>query len=121
MLTVVIPSTNGFDKRYVSSNADETDGDKDRPLGSRSAWLPASLPFSDCQVKAILQVDTVYCSDQDYEEAEMIGGKLILHAAVAYKMIEGEKAELVLKLPRQRIDNGSIMDGDSICQQLKTI
>ena len=24
---------------------------------SRSAWLPASLPFSDCQVKAILQVD----------------------------------------------------------------
>lgn len=35
------------------------------------------------------------CSDEDYEAAEMIGGKLILHAAVAYKMIEGEKAELV--------------------------
>ena len=76
-------------------NADETDGDKDRPLGSRSAWLPASLPFSDCQVKAILQVDTIYCNDQDYEAAEMIGGKLILHAALAYKMIEGEKTELV--------------------------
>ena len=76
-------------------NADETDGDKDRPLGSRSAWLPASLPFSDCPVKAILQVDTIYCSDQDYEAAEMIGGKLILHAAMAYKMIEGEKTELV--------------------------
>ncbi len=54
-------------------NADETDGDKDRP----------SL------------VDALYCSDQDYETAEMIGGKLILHAAVAYKMIEGEKIELV--------------------------
>jgi len=40
-------------------------------------------------------VDTIYCSDQDYEAAEMIGGKLILHAAVAYKMIEGEKTELV--------------------------
>ena len=26
------------------------------PYYSRSAWLPASLPFSDCQVKAILQV-----------------------------------------------------------------
>ena len=35
------------------------------------------------------------CSDEDYEAAEMIGGKLILHAAVAYKMIEGEKTELV--------------------------
>ena len=54
-------------------NADETDGDKDRPN----------------------LVDTIYCSDQDYEAAEMIGGKLILHAAVAYKMIEGEKTELV--------------------------
>ncbi len=40
-------------------------------------------------------VDTIYCSDEDYEAAEMIGGKLILHAAVAYKMIEGERAELV--------------------------
>ena len=40
-------------------------------------------------------VDTIYCSDQDYEAAEMIGGKLILHAALAYKMIEGEKTELV--------------------------
>ena len=39
--------------------------------------------------------DTIYCSDEDYEAAEMIGGKLILHAAVAYKMIEGEKTELV--------------------------
>ena len=31
----------------------------DRPFYSRSAWLPASLPFSDCQVKAILQVDAL--------------------------------------------------------------
>ena len=40
-------------------------------------------------------VDTIYCSDEDYEAAEMIGAKLILHEAVAYKMIEGEKTELV--------------------------
>lgn len=35
------------------------------------------------------------CADEDYETAEMIGGKLILHMAAAYKMIEGDKAELV--------------------------
>ena len=35
------------------------------------------------------------CADEDYEAAEMIGGKLILHMAAAYKMIEGDKAELV--------------------------
>ena len=37
----------------------------------------------------------IYCEEEDYEAAEMIGSKLILHAAVAYKMIEGEKTELV--------------------------
>ena len=35
------------------------------------------------------------CLDEDYQTAEMIGGKLILHMAAAYKMIEGDKAELV--------------------------
>lgn len=35
------------------------------------------------------------CADEDYRTAEMIGGKLILHMAAAYKMIEGDKAELV--------------------------
>ncbi len=41
------------------------------------------------------QQSVLLCVDEDYEAAEMIGGKLILHAAVAYKMIEGEKTELV--------------------------
>ena len=56
-----------------ASNANEIDEEKDRPY----------------------MVDTIYCKDEDYEAAEMIGRKLILHAALAYKMIEGEKAELV--------------------------
>ena len=81
--------------RMSASNADEIDGEKDRPLGSRSAWLPASLPFSDCQVKAILQVDAIYCSDEDYETAEMIGNKMLLHMAAAYRMIDGDKQDVV--------------------------
>ena len=52
-------------------NADEIDGDKDRP----------SL------------VDTMYCSDQDYETAEMIGSKMLMHMAMAYRMIKGDEAE----------------------------
>lgn len=35
------------------------------------------------------------CSDADYATAELIGNKLILHMASAYKMIAGDKAELV--------------------------
>ena len=40
-------------------------------------------------------VDTLYCSDQDYETAEMIGNKMLLHMAAAYRMIDGEKQECV--------------------------
>ena len=41
------------------------------------------------------KADILLCADEDYETAERIGGKLILHAAAAYKMIQGDKAELV--------------------------
>ena len=50
------------------------DGKFDSPTNDKDRWL---------------------CTDEDYRTAEMIGGKLILHAAAAYKMIEGDKAELV--------------------------
>ena len=52
-------------------NADEIDGDKDR----------------------LSLVDTMYCSDQDYETAEMIGSKMLMHMAMAYRMIKGDEAE----------------------------
>ena len=35
------------------------------------------------------------CSDEDYETAEVIGNKLLLHMAAAYRMIDGESQELV--------------------------
>lgn len=40
-------------------------------------------------------VDTLYCSDQDYETAEMIGNKMLLHMASAYRMIDGDAQEVV--------------------------
>ena len=40
-------------------------------------------------------VDTIYCSDQDYEAAEMIGNKLLLHMASAYRMIDGDAQDVV--------------------------
>ena len=38
-------------------------------------------------------VDTIYCSDQDYEAAEMIGSKMLMHMAMAYRMIKGDEQE----------------------------
>ena len=35
------------------------------------------------------------CSDEDYETAEMIGNKMLLHMASAYRMIDGDAQEVV--------------------------
>ncbi len=39
--------------------------------------------------------ETIYCQEEDYQTAEMIGNKLLLHMAAAYRMIDGESQELV--------------------------
>ena len=39
--------------------------------------------------------ETLYCSDEDYETAEMIGNKMLLHMATAYRMIDGDAQEVV--------------------------
>ena len=39
--------------------------------------------------------EVIYCSDEDYEAAEIIGNKLLMHMAAAYRMIDGEKQECV--------------------------
>lgn len=59
--------------RMSASNADEIDGEKDRPY----------------------MVDAIYCSDEDYETAEVIGNKMLLHMAAAYRMIDGDKQDVV--------------------------
>ena len=40
-------------------------------------------------------MEKVYCRDEDYETAEVIGNKLLMHMAAAYRMIDGESQELV--------------------------
>lgn len=39
--------------------------------------------------------NTIFCADEDYETAEMIGNKLLLHMAAAYRMIDGDAQEVV--------------------------
>ena len=59
--------------RIPSGIMDKIDEDKDRP----------SL------------VDTIYCREEDYETAEMIGNKLLMHLAAAYRMIDGDAQDVV--------------------------
>jgi hypothetical protein len=39
--------------------------------------------------------EAIYCADEDYETAEMIGNKMLLHMAAAYRMIDGDAQEVV--------------------------
>ena len=49
----------------------------------------------------------LHCSDVDYQTAEMIGNKLILHMAAAYRMIKGAEQPSVPKI--QPIDQKQIL------------
>ena len=162
LLTVVIPSTNGFDKRYVSSkgaqsaipqqvgrallktyetllNGEErewslTDAQKER-LGNHLETEYSTLigllgeNFHSAVVRMAVQIERmamiltamrrdssltsrahdkedsrlpdgttderIYCNDEDYETAEVIGNKMLLHMAAAYRMIDGDKQDVV--------------------------
>ena len=39
--------------------------------------------------------EALYCRDEDYEAAEMIGNKLLMHIAAAYRMIDGDAQDVV--------------------------
>jgi hypothetical protein len=42
--------------------------------------------------------EVVFCTDEDYQTAEMIGNKLILHMAQAYQLIKGEEKKEMPKV-----------------------
>ena len=69
--------------RLPDGTRDETEGDKDRPR----------LVDTICCRDGL--VDTIYCSDEDYETAEIIGNKMLLHMAAAYRMIDGDAQDVV--------------------------
>ncbi len=151
LLTVVIPGTSGFDKRYVSSKGTQsavpkivgqrllrtyealmengerewslTDAQKERlgeHLETEYGTLIGQLGdnFHSAVIRMAVQIERIamiltamrgdtseyysdktdavlYCSDDDYETAEFIGNKLLLHMASAYRMIDGDAQNVV--------------------------
>ena len=140
LLTVVIPGTNGFDKRYVSSKGTQsavpkivgqrllrtyealmengerewslTDAQKER-LGEHLETEYGTLigllgdNFHSAVIRMAVQIERIAmilsamrgnfseCTDDDYETAEFIGNKLLLHMASAYRMINGDAQDVV--------------------------
>ena len=75
-------------RRMSASNADETDGE------NGECHSPATEEESGDKNIAEGR-NTIFCTDEDYETAEMIGNKMLLHMASAYRMIDGDAHEVV--------------------------
>ena len=58
----------------------------DEKSGEVQALLPADLTAG---------AQPIYCANEDYETAEMIGNKLLMHLAAAYRMIDGDAQDVV--------------------------
>ena len=71
-----------------ASNADETDGEM--------AAFNAGTMNKESGDKNIAEMnDVLFCADEDYETAELIGNKMLLHMAAAYRMIDGDAQEVI--------------------------
>jgi len=59
----------------------------------RMAMVLSALRLCEEQLKIKNYELRMECSDVDYETAEMIGSKILMHMAMAYRMIKGDKQE----------------------------
>jgi hypothetical protein len=64
----------------------------------RIAMILTALRLEQGVKTASLKDNRLICSDSDYQTAELIGNKLILHMAAAYKMIKGAEQPSVPKI-----------------------
>ena len=71
-----------------ASNADETDGEM-------PAFNAGTMNKESGDKNIAERHNTLLCWDEDYETAEMIGNKMLLHMAAAYRMIDGDAQEVV--------------------------
>jgi hypothetical protein len=102
-------------RRMSASNADETDGENgDKNIAEgRNTFFCTDEDYEtamrgingECHSPATEEENgdkniaegrnTFFCTDEDYETAEMIGNKMLLHMAAAYRMIDGDAQEVV--------------------------
>ena len=72
------------DSSLTSRAQDKESGESDSPIIEERSRIVSGTTDK-----------TLYCADEDYETAEIIGNKLLLHMAAAYRMIDGDKQDVV--------------------------
>ena len=73
----------------------------------RIALILSAMRLEQGIKTATLQEQRLICTDIDYQIAEMIGNKLILHIAAAYRMIKGAEEVAVPKI--QALDQRTML------------
>lgn len=73
----------------------------------RIAMILSALRLPSLSSARDIRPENVVCSDSDYATAELIGNKLILHMATAYRMIKGAEQPSVPKI--QPLDQKQIL------------
>jgi len=61
----------------------------------RMAMILTAMRYNVPEYNSGSMDETLLCSDADYEAAEMIGNKMLLHMAAAYRMIDGDAQDVV--------------------------
>jgi len=82
-MAMVLTAMRG-DSSLMSRAQNKTSGESDSPTMEENS----RMAFGTMN-------DVLLCRDEDYETAEMIGNKMLLHMAAAYRMIDGDKQDVV--------------------------
>ena len=61
----------------------------------RIAMILSALRMVSSSTNPDKRPDKILCSDADYETAEIIGNRLLLHMSAAYRLIEGDAHDLI--------------------------
>ena len=83
-IAMILTAMRGEIPAFNAGTMDEESGESDSPEAEERS-----------RIQSLQTNEGWYCRDEDYETAEMIGNKLLLHMATAYRMIDGDAQEVV--------------------------
>lgn len=83
-MAMILTAMRGEIPAFNAGTMDEESGESDSPVKEERS-----------RIQSLQTNEGWYCRDEDYETAEMIGNKLLLHMATAYRMIDGDAQEVV--------------------------
>lgn len=86
---------NELKPEYNSGKMDGVSGECHSPEKEERSRIGSGITEEENRLPDGTTDERIYCADGDYETAEIIGNKMLLHMAAAYRMIDGDAQEVV--------------------------